>query len=64
VFWGKFSYCKKNPPVPVFQKLDESAVFMKELGKGLWVVLYFVVLFEKGSYGSNSSSLVSLAHQF
>jgi len=62
VFWGKFSDCKKNPPV--FQKLDESAVFMKELGKSLWVVLYFGVSFENGSYGSNSSSLVSLGHQF
>jgi hypothetical protein len=61
---GEIFRLQKNPPVPVFQKLDESAVFMKELGKGLWVVLYFVVLFENGSYGSNSSSLVSLGHQF
>jgi hypothetical protein len=41
VFWGKFSDRNKKPPVPVFQKLDESAVFMKELAKnlakGLWV---------------------------
>jgi hypothetical protein len=26
---------QKNPPVPVFQKLDESAVFTKELAKNL-----------------------------
>jgi hypothetical protein len=28
------------------------------------MVLYFVVLFENGRYGSNSSSRDSLGHQF